>query len=98
MLLSPNEKIFFKFFSAFSEFTQNLNTLTKKRWALELFFFWKYRLQKAEWLESRKSPVSEHFWTVKMLKGPKHFFNLHGDIFVFFFDHSERKSAPKILF
>ena len=45
-----------------------------------------------------KSPVSEHLWTVNMLKGPKDCLNLRGSIFVMFFDHSERKSAPKIMF
>ena len=45
-----------------------------------------------------KEPVTEHLWTANMLKGPKHCLNLHGRIFVIFFDHSERKSAQKILF
>ena len=34
----------------------------------------------------------------QMLKGSKDCLNLHGSIFVVFFDHSERKSAEKILF
>ena len=33
-----------------------------------------------------------------MLKGPKDSLNLHGTIFVIFFDHSESKSARKALF
>ena len=33
-----------------------------------------------------------------MLNGPKHRMNLHASIFLIFFDHSEKKSAPKILF
>ena len=45
-----------------------------------------------------KSTVSELLWIVKMLKGSKDCLNLHGSIFVVFFDHSERKSAEKILF
>ena len=31
-------------------------------------------------------------------QGPKHCLNINGSIFVIFFDHSERKSAPNILF
>ena len=32
-----------------------------------------------------------------MLKVPKHCINVHGSIFVIFFDHFERKSAGKAL-
>ena len=32
-----------------------------------------------------------------MLKGRKHFLNLHGSIFIRFFDEFERKSAQKFL-
>ena len=39
----------------------------------------------------------EHLLTVNILKGSKLFLNLRGSIFVIFFDHSERKSARKIL-
>ena len=60
--------------------------------------YWNYRLQKSELLKTLKSPVSEHLWTVNMLKGPKHCLNLHGSNFVMFFDHLEKKSAPKTLF
>ena len=60
--------------------------------------YWNYRLEKAELLKSPKNPVSEHLWTVNMLKGPKHCLNLDGSNFVMFFDHLEIKSAPKTLF
>ena len=33
-----------------------------------------------------------------MLNGQKHCMNLHGSVSVIFFDHYEKKSAPKILF
>ena len=46
---------------------------------------------KREYLNARKSSVLEHLWTVNMLKCPKDCSNLHGSIFVIFFDHSERK-------
>ena len=45
--------------------------------------------------------MSEHLWTVNMLKGlkgPNHFLNLHGSIFDTFFDHSETESACKTVF
>ena len=34
---------------------------------------------------------------VNIIKGPKNCLNLHGSIFVIFFDHFEGKSAPEIL-
>ena len=42
--------------------------------------------------------MSEHLWTVNMLKDPIDCLNLHGCIFIMFFDHSEMKSAQKIMF
>ena len=63
-----------------------------------MFCVWNFRLQKAGLLKNLKSPVSEHLWTVIMLKGSKHYLNLHVSIFVIVFDHSEKKSARKILF
>ena len=53
-----------------------------------------YRRQKA-WL-CLKRPVSEHLWTVNMLKGPKQYLNLRISSFVIFFDHSQRTSVRKI--
>ena len=47
-----------------------------------------------------RNRVSEDLWTVSMLKGlkgPHHSLNLHGSIFVIFFDHSERKSVRATL-
>ena len=71
--------------------------LWKKRLPLDGITFSKYRLQKAGLLKSVKSLVSEHLWTVNMLKGPKECLNLQGSIFVIPFDNSERKSARKPL-
>ena len=96
MILSPNKKIFSQLFSAFSGIYIIFGILWNKRWASEVIFFWNYRLQKAALLQCTKSWVSEHLWTVNMLKGLKHCINLHGSIFVWFFDHSERKSAGSI--
>ena len=72
--------------------------LEKKRWASEVISFWNYRLQIAGLLKCLKIPVSEHLWTVNMLKGSKDSLNLHGSNFLFFFGHSEKKSARKVLF
>ena len=49
--------------------------------------------QKAGLLKCPKGPVLENLLTVNMLKGPKHCINLHGSIFVRFFDYSENESA-----
>ena len=56
--------------------------------------YWNYRLEKTELLKSPKNPVSEHLWTVNMLKGPKHCLNLHGSVFVIFFDLLSKKISP----
>ena len=45
-----------------------------------------------------KKPVPEHLWRVNLVKGPKHCLNMHGRIFVIFFDHSDIELAQKILF
>ena len=42
-----------------------------------------------------KNPVWEHLWTVNMLKGLKHCSNLHGGIFVGYFDNIEKKISLK---
>ena len=96
MQLSENRKIFSEFFSAFLKSAQNFEYFEKKM-SSEVICFWSFRLKKAGLLKCLKSPVSEHLWTVNMLKGPKHFLNLHGSIFVRFFDDFERKSARKFL-
>ena len=45
--------------------------LWKKRWASNVISFWNYRVEKVSFLTCLKSHVSEHLWTVNMLKGPK---------------------------
>ena len=96
-IISRSKNTFSNFF-CISEIYIKFGILWKKRWALEFICFWYYRLQKAELLKCPKIPVSEHLWTVNMLKGPKDWLNLHGRIFVIFFDRSKRKSPQKILF
>ena len=44
-----------------------------------------------------KSLVSEHISTVNMLKGHKHCWNLHDDIFIIFVHYSEGNSVGKCL-
>ena len=51
-------------------------------------YFGNYGLQKT-WLDKYlKSPISEHRSRVNMLKGLKHFWNLHDSTFIIFFHHS----------
>ena len=59
--------------------------------------FRNYRLQKAWLLKCLKSPVSEHIWTVKMLKGSKHCRDQQVSSFVIFCDHCERTSLRDAL-
>ena len=75
-----------------------LGILSKKKWASEVICLLNYRVKKAGLLKCLKSRVSEHLRTVNMLKVLKHCLNLHGSIFVVFFDDSERISARKIFF
>ena len=98
MQLSQNQKIFSQFFFWISEIYINFGTLSKGRLSPEVIYFENYRLQKAGSLKCLKSLVSEHLWTVNMLKGPKDCLNLHDRNFLIFFDHSERKNVRKIIF
>ena len=98
MQLSPNQKTFSGLSAAFAKSTLNLEHFEQNWWASEVICFRNYRLQKAGLLKWQKRPVSQHLWTVNMLKGAKHCLNLQGSIFVKFLDHSERKSDPEILF
>ena len=81
------KKNFLNFFLHFPNLHKTPNTF-KKRWAWEIICFCIYRLQKAALLKCPRSPVSEHLWTVNMLKGPKNSIYMHGSIFATFFDHS----------
>ena len=94
MQLYPNQKIFSNFFFYFWILHKIWNSF-KEKMTSEVICFWYYRLQKAGLLKCWRSLVSQHIWTVKMLKYPKHCLNLHGSIFVKFFYHSERKWAVK---
>ena len=64
-----------------------------KKQASEVICFWNYRMQKGGLLKSLKSLDLEHWWTVKILKCPKHYFNLLGSIFVMFLGHSKKISS-----
>ena len=84
-------------FCCISGIKTKFEVVFKKRWASEVISFWNYRLEKAGLLKCLKGPVSEHLWTVNILKGHKDCLHVHGSIFVRFFHHSERKSAWKSL-
>ena len=96
-IISKSKTIFWILF-CISEIYIKFRILWKQRWASKVIFFLIYRLQKAGLLTCRKSPVSEHLRKGNILKGRKHCLNQHDSIFVIFFDHSERKAAPKIWF
>ena len=91
------KNIFWSFFSIYGIYI-GFELLQKKRWASQAISFWNYRLEKVRFLKCLKSLVSEHLWTVNMLKGPKYYLILYGSIFVIFFDNSEMKAARNILF
>ena len=66
--IMSKSKYIFSPFLKISEIYIQFGTLWKKRWASEVIYFWNYRLQKAGLFKWRKSPVSEHSWTLNMLK------------------------------
>ena len=88
MILSQNQKQFSVFFSASPKSTKNLEYFQKKfepqRWFPSEIIHW----EKQCYLNAQKNPVSQHLWTVNILKGLKHCLNLHRNIFVIFFDNS----------
>ena len=97
MQLFNNNKKSLWIFLCISGIYVKFGILSKKSWAYEVISIWNYRLEKAELLKWTEKLVSEHLLTVNMLKDPKHCLNLHGSIFVIFFDHSERTWARKTL-
>ena len=46
----------------------------------------------------QKATVSEHLWTVNMLKGPKHCLNMDGSIFVMFLITLKKNHLQKVYF
>ena len=91
MQLSQNEKKNFPIFFSISKIYIKFWILSKKRWALEVISFWNYILRIARLLKCLKRPVSKQLWTVNVLKGAKPFWNMHGSIFVIFFNNFEKK-------
>ena len=96
-IISKSKKAFSISHSIYRIFIKFL-ILWKKGSASYAIFFWDYRLQKERLLKYLKSPLSEHLWAVNILKGPKDCLSLNGSFFVMFFDPSDKKSAPKVLF
>ena len=91
------KKHFVKFFLRFRNFHKIWNTL-KRKMSVRVICFGNYRLQKVGLFKCWKRTVSEQLGTVNMLKGRKDCLNLQGTIFAKYFEYSERKSAPNILF
>ena len=84
----------FFFFLHFWNVHKILNTL-KKIWTSDVICFSNYRLQKSALLKCLKNLMSEHLWTVNMLKGPKHCSKLHGSILLVFFKSLWKKICLK---
>ena len=70
MQVSPNQKIPSQIFLRICGIYVQFLIFWKKGWASEVISFLIYRLQKAGLLNILKNPMSEHLWTVNMLKGP----------------------------
>ena len=78
MQLPNQQKSFPECFAPFLKSTSNFLIFSKKRWPSQLLYSWNYRLS-ITWLDKYlKSPVSEHRFSVNMLKDPKGCWNLHG--------------------
>ena len=69
--LAPNHKNISDFFLSISEIHIKFGILWIKRWASEVICFCNFKVQKVNLFKWRKSPVSEHLWTFKMLKTPE---------------------------
>ena len=72
--------------------------LSNKIWASQVISYWNFRLERGELLKSKKKSVSEHLWTVNMLKISKRCLNLHSSVFLKLFDETQRKLAPSTRF
>ena len=70
MQVSPNQKIASQIFLRTCGIYAQFLIFWKKGWASEVISFLIYRLQKVGLLNILKNPMSEHLWTVNMLKGP----------------------------
>ena len=92
-IISISKTIFWIFFSVSGTYLK-FWIISKKSWASELIFYWNYKLETADLLKSTKNRISQDFLTVNMLKGPKHCLNLHGSVFVIFFDLLSKKISP----
>ena len=95
-IISKSKNIFRSFF--IFGFYIEFELLWKKGWASQAISFSNYRLEKVGFLKCLRSLVSEHLWTVTMLKVPKDCLNLHGSIFVIFFDNFEKNQLEKFCF
>ena len=66
-------------------------------WTSEVIFFSNDTLQIAGLPKYPKSPVSEHWWTVNMLKGPKDWLNVHGSFFYIFWSFPKQISSKEFV-
>ena len=78
-IISKSKSIFWNFF-CISKIHIKSRLLWNRRWASEIISFSNYRLQKFGLLKCLKKPVSQHLWTINMLKCPKDCLNLHDSL------------------
>ena len=93
-IISKSKKIFWNFFCIIG-ICIRFGILWKKRRASEMISCWNYRLQNEGLLKCLKTSVSEHLWTVNMLKGPKDCLNLQCSIFCHIFWSLRKEMSSK---
>ena len=95
MHLSHKQNLSCQFFCYIFEMQSEFWTFCKKRWPSQLMYFWNLGLQKT-WLgKCWKSSVSKDPSTSNMVSGSKQCSNLHGSIFITFFNHCEENWVRK---
>ena len=72
-------------------------TFSKKKWPSQFLYFRHYRLRKTRLLKCLKSPVSQHFSTVNLLKSPKHCWKFHHPTFIILFCNSGKNWGRRYL-
>ena len=89
--LKPFSEFFLLHFSNFHQVSNNLRT----KITLIVYVFPNYKLQKTSLNKCLKSLVSKYCWTVNMLNGSKHCWNLHNSTFIIFFYHAKGLGVAK---
>ena len=93
-IISKSKNIFSIFF-CISEIYIKFGIFWKEIWASEVICFWNYRLQKAGLFKWQKSPISEHLWTVNILKTTERFLKSARQYFSHIFWSLWRETSSK---